>query len=301
MKTQQLHQVLNAVWAVVAEANRYFAGEAPWALAKTDPRAAGHGALRHGRSASGRSPSWRSRSCRTSAASCSIFSAVPAGRARLRGARRRNALACRRTALPAPSAGVSALCRAGSQRAGVKAMLVDSHCHLDFPDFADELDAVVARARDSRHRAHGDDLDAGAGATASCLRSRSGFPTSIARSAPIRITPHEELDITAAELVARTSHPKVVAIGEAGLDYHYDNSPARRAGARLSHPHRRRARNRSAAGDPYARCRRRYGTNSRRGNGEGRLPRRAALLHRRARARDARRSRSGLSSRSPAS
>jgi len=37
MKTQQLHQVLNAVWAVVAEANRYFTGEAPWALAKTDP------------------------------------------------------------------------------------------------------------------------------------------------------------------------------------------------------------------------------------------------------------------------
>ncbi len=37
MTTQQLHQVLNAVWAVVAEANRYFAGEAPWALANTDP------------------------------------------------------------------------------------------------------------------------------------------------------------------------------------------------------------------------------------------------------------------------
>src|SRR6266849_5427105 len=37
MKTQGLHHVLNAVWAVVAEANRYFAGEAPWALAKTDP------------------------------------------------------------------------------------------------------------------------------------------------------------------------------------------------------------------------------------------------------------------------
>jgi methionyl-tRNA synthetase len=37
MATQQLHQVLNAVWAVVAEANRYFAGEAPWALAKTNP------------------------------------------------------------------------------------------------------------------------------------------------------------------------------------------------------------------------------------------------------------------------
>jgi methionyl-tRNA synthetase len=37
MRTQQLHQVLNAVWAVVADANRYFAAAAPWALAKTDP------------------------------------------------------------------------------------------------------------------------------------------------------------------------------------------------------------------------------------------------------------------------
>ena len=38
MATQQIHHALNAVWAVVAEANRYFAGEAPWALAKTDPK-----------------------------------------------------------------------------------------------------------------------------------------------------------------------------------------------------------------------------------------------------------------------
>jgi methionyl-tRNA synthetase len=37
MASQQIHQWLNAVWSVVAEANRYFAGEAPWALAKTDP------------------------------------------------------------------------------------------------------------------------------------------------------------------------------------------------------------------------------------------------------------------------
>jgi methionyl-tRNA synthetase len=41
MATQQLHQVLNAVWAVVAGANRYFAGEAPWAVAKTDPKRQG--------------------------------------------------------------------------------------------------------------------------------------------------------------------------------------------------------------------------------------------------------------------
>jgi methionyl-tRNA synthetase len=41
MKTQQLHHVLNCIWAVVADANRYFASEAPWALAKTDPKRQG--------------------------------------------------------------------------------------------------------------------------------------------------------------------------------------------------------------------------------------------------------------------
>jgi methionyl-tRNA synthetase len=41
MRTQQLHQVLNAVWAVVADANRYFASEAPWGHAKTDPQRQG--------------------------------------------------------------------------------------------------------------------------------------------------------------------------------------------------------------------------------------------------------------------
>jgi len=41
MKTQQLHQVLNTVWAVVADANRYFASEEPWAKAKTDPKRQG--------------------------------------------------------------------------------------------------------------------------------------------------------------------------------------------------------------------------------------------------------------------
>jgi methionyl-tRNA synthetase len=41
MKTQQIHQVLNAIWAVVADANRYFAAAAPWALKKTDPERMG--------------------------------------------------------------------------------------------------------------------------------------------------------------------------------------------------------------------------------------------------------------------
>jgi Mg-dependent DNase len=67
-------------------------------------------------------------------------------------------------------------------------MLVDSHCHLDFPDFTDDLDAIVARAAaagigrivtiSTRVRRLGE-----------LLAIRSGFQTSIARSAPIRTTP----------------------------------------------------------------------------------------------------------------
>ena len=57
MATQQIHQWLNVVWAVVAEANRYFAGEAPWALAKTDPGTAENRIVRYGGSrAAGRHP-----------------------------------------------------------------------------------------------------------------------------------------------------------------------------------------------------------------------------------------------------
>jgi TatD DNase family protein len=103
-------------------------------------------------------------------------------------------------------------------------MLVDSHCHLDFPDFADELDAVVARA-------------GAAGiarlVTISTRVARHAGVLSIAERFPdvycsVGTHPHhaeEEIDITADDLIARAKHPKVVAIGEAGLDYHYDSSP----------------------------------------------------------------------------
>ena len=103
-------------------------------------------------------------------------------------------------------------------------MLVDSHCHLDFPDFKDELDGVVARAR-----------AAGIGrmVTISTRVRRQADLLAIAERFPdvfcsVGTHPHhahEELDIGTAELVEQTRHPKVVAIGEAGLDYHYDNSP----------------------------------------------------------------------------
>jgi TatD DNase family protein len=103
-------------------------------------------------------------------------------------------------------------------------MLVDSHCHLDFPDFKEELDAVVGRAK-----------AAGVGrlVTISTRVRRQDNLVAIAERFPevfcsVGTHPHhadEELDIGTADLVARTKHPKVVAIGEAGLDYHYDNSP----------------------------------------------------------------------------
>jgi TatD DNase family protein len=103
-------------------------------------------------------------------------------------------------------------------------MLVDSHCHLDFPDFAQELDAVVARA-----------LVAGLGrvVTISTRVRRHAEVLGIAERFPFVYcsvgthphNAHEELDITAADLVRIAQHPKVVAIGEAGLDYHYDYSP----------------------------------------------------------------------------
>jgi TatD DNase family protein len=103
-------------------------------------------------------------------------------------------------------------------------MLVDSHCHLDFPDFAEERAAIVARA-----------LDAGIGrmVTISTRVKRFAQILEIAKSfdevyCSVGTHPHnaaEETDITTEELVRLSRHPKVVAIGEAGLDYHYDKSP----------------------------------------------------------------------------
>jgi TatD DNase family protein len=103
-------------------------------------------------------------------------------------------------------------------------MLVDSHCHLDFPDFAEELDAVVARAEtagigrivtiSTRVRRH-DEL----------LAIVDRFPNVYCSIGTHPHNAQEERDLTTDDLIAYTRHPKVVAIGEAGLDYHYDNSP----------------------------------------------------------------------------
>jgi TatD DNase family protein len=103
-------------------------------------------------------------------------------------------------------------------------MLVDSHCHLDFPDFAADLDGVVARAR-----------AAGIGRMVTIstrvkkldglLAITERFPDVYCSVGTHPHNAHEELDVTVADLAAYTRSAKVVALGEAGLDYYYDNSP----------------------------------------------------------------------------
>ena len=92
--------------------------------------------------------------------------------------------------------------------------LIDSHCHLDFPDFADEIEAVVARAAERRRRADGDDLDPRRARRGASPRSPSASRRSISPSAPIRITPPRSLETDAGAIRAFAAHPKCVGIGE---------------------------------------------------------------------------------------
>ncbi|MEY9781133.1 TatD family hydrolase [Sinorhizobium fredii] len=103
-------------------------------------------------------------------------------------------------------------------------MLIDTHCHLDFPDFDAERDAIIERAR-----------QAGVTQMVTISTRVKRFETILAIAetyenvfCSVGTHPHnadEELDITTADLVRLSAHPKVVAIGEAGLDYFYDNAP----------------------------------------------------------------------------
>lgn len=103
-------------------------------------------------------------------------------------------------------------------------MLIDSHCHLDFPDFSGEIDALLARA-----------AAAGVGlmVTISTRIRRFAEVAAIAEAhrnvfCSVGTHPHEaaeEEDVALAEIVRLSAHPKCVAIGEAGLDYFYDKSP----------------------------------------------------------------------------
>ena len=104
-------------------------------------------------------------------------------------------------------------------------MLVDSHCHLDFPDFIGDLDGVLARA-----------ATAGVGwmqTICTRLRSFDGVVALAERSerlfCSVGVHPHhvaeEPVPVTPEALLERAKHPKVIGRGETGLDYYYDQSP----------------------------------------------------------------------------
>jgi TatD DNase family protein len=103
-------------------------------------------------------------------------------------------------------------------------MLVDSHCHLDFPAFAADRDAVIARAR-----------AAGVGTMLTIGTRLKAFDgvRGVAEShegifCSVGIHPHEaeaEPDVQAEQLLEHAGHPKVVAFGETGLDYYYEHAP----------------------------------------------------------------------------
>jgi TatD DNase family protein len=103
-------------------------------------------------------------------------------------------------------------------------MLIDSHCHLDFPELSGRLPEILAAA-----------AQAGVGrmVSISTLVKRFEVYRGLAEAHPevyfsVGTHPHnadQEPDVTAEHLVALSGHPRCIAIGEAGLDYHYDKSP----------------------------------------------------------------------------
>ena len=105
-------------------------------------------------------------------------------------------------------------------------MLTDSHCHLDDPKYAADLEAVLTRA-------------AAAGVTRMLSIGTGDGPPELDRAvrladqypqiyATVGVHPHDAAKVTPRsldDLRALAAHPKVLAIGEIGLDYHYDFSP----------------------------------------------------------------------------
>jgi TatD DNase family protein len=102
--------------------------------------------------------------------------------------------------------------------------LVDSHCHLNFPDFKDDLDAVIERARAG-----------GVKVMQTICTELAEFEEVLAIAnrydgvyCSVGVHPNDSSNAEIAsvqDLVSRTSHAKVIGIGETGLDYHYENSP----------------------------------------------------------------------------
>ncbi|MBJ3774714.1 TatD family hydrolase [Acuticoccus mangrovi] len=98
--------------------------------------------------------------------------------------------------------------------------LVDSHCHLDFPDFEGELEAVLQRARE-RGVERFVTISTRVRRFAQLRAIIDRFDDVYASIGTHCLHAHEEPDVTVEEIVEIAALPKVVAIGEAGLDYHY--------------------------------------------------------------------------------
>ena len=103
-------------------------------------------------------------------------------------------------------------------------MLIDSHCHLDFPDFASELDDVVARAR-AAGVARMVTISTRVDHFASYAAIAERFVDVFCSVGTHPHQAHEEPEASVNEIIRLSAHPKCVAIGEAGLDYHYDRAP----------------------------------------------------------------------------
>ena len=103
-------------------------------------------------------------------------------------------------------------------------MLVDSHCHLDFPEFAPELDAILTRARAAGVESF---------LTICTELGHIARVRAIAEHAPdihctVGVHPHEAAKEPLAgpeTLLKECQHPKVVGFGETGLDFYYNHSP----------------------------------------------------------------------------
>ena len=149
--------------------------------------------------------------------------ADPAGRALT--SRRSDDAAAPGTALPPPTGVFPRHARA---RGG---MIVDSHCHLDYPGLAEDEAGVIERARAAGVGHHGPHRGQAVAAGRSASRSPSAGPRSFCA---VGVHPHEAgregLD-DPAPLVELAAIPRVVAIGESGLDYFYDFSPRDRQAA----------------------------------------------------------------------
>ncbi len=103
-------------------------------------------------------------------------------------------------------------------------MLIDSHCHLDFNDFEEDLEDIIHRAREVGVTAM---LNAGNNINELDRQLQLSEACPFIYTA-VGVHPHnaeEYANITAEDFINKSHHNKVVAIGECGLDYYYDNSP----------------------------------------------------------------------------